>query len=238
MSAPTAAPSKNKLTIISLLICACFLIGRLVYIYLGDPVRFPINTIKVIANYKHMSHGALEAILSQYRETSFFTFPVHQLDNALQQLPWTAEVNIERQWPDTIILTLKEKQAIATWNGEILTDNGDSIQDKNALLESQQLPHLYGPSQNMAQVLATYQQINALLTQNNLKMTTLVQRDNHAWEATLANGIILKLGKQFPLERTARFCKAYPLLIERAQPISSVDLRYTKGLAVKWGTPR
>lgn len=234
MSAPLAASTHNKFTIISLLLCAFFLMGRLLYVYLGDPIRFPVHTIKVIANYKHITHGDLEAILSKYHEKSFFTFPLTELETELLTIPWTAQVNLERRWPDTIILTLREKQIIATWNGALLTNVGDSIQDKNALLESNQLPHLFGPQQNLQEVLATYKQINALLSKNNLKITTLVQRDNHAWEATLMNGIHLKLGKQAPLERAARFSKAYPLLIERGVPIASVDLRYAKGLAVKW----
>lgn len=237
MSAQQAGASQRSFTIPFLIIAACFLIGRLAYLYLGDPVRFPINTIKIIANYKHISHQDLESILSRYRDKSFFTLPVPQLFDALNKLPWAAQVDIERQWPDALKITLKEKQAIATWNGKILTDLGDTIQEPAQQSEVSKLPHLFGPSQNTSEVLDTYQKMSTILTAHHLKIDTLVQRENHAWEAVLANGITLKLGKQFPIERTAQFAQAYPHLTERPEPLLSVDLRYPKGMAVKWQSP-
>lgn len=233
MSKPDAGRLKYAFMVTCLFIASCLLVGRLTYIYLGDPLRFPITVVKIVASYKHIKHNDLEAILSRYQEYSFFTLPASQLFDELQRFPWTGKVEITRQWPDTIKILLKEKKAVATWNGDILTDMGVSIPNQDHL-ETKQLPHLMGPSKNAQEVLKMHDQMQAILTSIHLKMDTLIHRDNHAWEAILANGVVLKLGKQDTLVRTARFCKAYAKLTERPEPLVSVDLRYPKGMAVKW----
>lgn len=219
-----------------LLTATCFLFGRLLYLYLGDPIRFPINTIKIAANYKHLTHAQLETCLSQYREKSFFTLPVHQLYKDLKQIPWIEQVDLERLWPDGLKITIKEKQAVALWNGAILTTVGDVVVDKQALEQIQQLPHLKGPEQHAQEVFIMYQNMSLLLAKMGLTIQSLAERKNQAWEVRLTNGIALKLGKQEPLERVSRFCKAYGQLSERQVPLLSVDLRYPKGMAVKWQT--
>jgi cell division protein FtsQ len=236
MSKEPTGRLQYALIVTFLLTATGFLFGRLLYLYLGDPIRFPINTIKIVANYKHITHTQLEAFLSRYRENSFFTLPVHQLYKDLKQHPWIEQVDLERLWPDGLKITIKEKQAIASWNGSILTTLGDIVVDDQALSQIQYLPHLIGPNQNTKEVLQMYEKMSNILTKNGLKIQTLIERNNQAWEATLANGITLKLGKQDPLERVSRFCKAYPQLSERQASLLNVDLRYSKGMAVKWQT--
>ena len=61
-----------------LLICLFFigiiLVGRLFYFYLEDVRRFPVNTVKISANYHHISHKTIESVLSNYLNTSFFFY--------------------------------------------------------------------------------------------------------------------------------------------------------------------
>ena len=60
-------------------------------------------------------------------------------------------------------------------------------------------------------------------------------RDNQAWELTLRNGVELHLGKRDLEKRLLRFCKAYPAVFaEKLNLLSSVDLRYARGMAVQW----
>jgi cell division protein FtsQ len=232
----TSTPKKDRrlFFLTGLTIAAIVLLCRLVYVYLGDPVRFPISTIKIIAPYRHISHQQLETILSKYSEESFFILSVHRLYQDLMQLPWVHTIDIERQWPDSIKITIKEQRPIALWNGEILTHTGTTIQDKTAIQEFAQLPHLSGPPSNQTTILKMYQSINPLLQPIHLRIDALFQRDNQAWEASLDNGITLKLGKKDTYERMTRFIKAYPLLSSHPEGILSIDLRYPKGMAVQW----
>lgn len=53
---------------------AIFLACRIGYYYLSDAERFPVTTIKVAANYQHVSHKELEKILEKYLSNSFFLY--------------------------------------------------------------------------------------------------------------------------------------------------------------------
>ena len=234
MSVEESGYLKRVFFIFTLVTAACFLLIRLLYSYLGDPARYPINTIKFIANFEHISHSQLEAILDEYHDKSFYTIPVQRLYTQLTALPWAGEVEVKRIFPDTIKIILKEKKPIATWNDAILTENGDYFVDKAALEENRHLPHLIGPPQDVKTLLQMFQKMSNILTTHNLSIQTLQRRDNQAWDATLTNGIRLKLGKQDVLERINRFNQAYPTLKEKPGQLTSVDLRYPKGMAVKW----
>ncbi len=47
------------------------------------------------------------------------------------------------------------------------------------------------------------------------------------------------LGKKEIAARLTRFCKAYPAVFaEKADQLASVDLRYSRGMAVQWKQQR
>ena len=62
------------LSVLFLLITsALILTARVVYLYLADGQRFPINTVKVTAPYQHISREKLEGMLSgPLSHNSFF----------------------------------------------------------------------------------------------------------------------------------------------------------------------
>ncbi|KTD28010.1 MULTISPECIES: cell division protein FtsQ/DivIB [Legionella] len=218
-----------------ILVAAAFVLAaRLLYLYIADPHRFPINTVKIVASYQHITHKQLESILADHLRSSFFTLSVHRLYAELAALDWTNNVQIERVWPDTLKITLVEKIPVATWNHAMMTEKGEIFNEGGALTDSS-LPHLNGPTNQQKEVLQVYKKMSKILSVYGLHAAALEWRDNHAWELTLANGLRLRLGKRDLDTRITRFCKAYPAVFaERADQLASVDLRYPRGMAVQW----
>src|SRR3990167_9351838 len=111
-----------------LMICAFILTIHVSYLYLADRTRFPINTVKITANYRHISRHQLEDVLSEVlAKNSFFTFPVRQLRGKLQSLPWVKLISIERIWPDTLKIHLVENNPVAIWNDDMLMEDGQLV---------------------------------------------------------------------------------------------------------------
>lgn len=221
--------------LVFLSVMALTLFGRLLYVYLEFPVRFPINRVKVSADYQHITHKELETLLNaQLENANFFTLSLHRLQSALKSMPWASQVSVKRVWPDTISITLIEKKPLATWNAFLLTSDGE-IFKPDTLDNAVSLPHLRGPANQYAEVLQIYKKLSKILTRYGLFMTALEKRENHAWELTLANGMQLHLGKRFLASRVKRFCRAYPAVFAN-QMVQSVrvDLRYPRGMAVQW----
>lgn len=218
-----------------LILLALVLASRVVYLFLADTQRFPINTVKIAATYQHITRKDLEAILSKYMEASFFTLPVNRLRTDLASLDWAKQVSIDRVWPDTLKIKLEERKPVAIWNNNALITSDGAVLPKEHTFNDPMLPKLKGPANEQTEVLQIHQKLSKLLARNRLNLTAIQLRDNHAWELTLTNGIQLYLGKQDIYQRLQRFCKAYTIAFEdKSEQLSSVDLRYSRGMAVQW----
>jgi len=217
-----------------LIVCALLLTVRLVYLFLADAQRFPISTVKIAANYQHITRKQMEEVLSNYLGASFFSLPAGRLHTDLASIDWTEQVNIERIWPDTLKITLVEKAPVAIWNDSLMTEDGHLFnigKEQNITT----IPKLSGPDHQQMDVLQIYQKLSKLLTAYGLQATSLQLRENQAWELSLANGVQLRLGKRDLEQRLQRFCKAYPAVFaDKPEQLSSVDLRYARGMAVQW----
>ena len=214
--------------------CALLLSARLVYLYLSDAQRFPISKVKITANYQHVTRKQIESVLSGYTTASFFSLPVRQLQQDFLALDWSDHVYIARVWPDTLQLTLVEKTPVAVWNDALMTEDGEVFNVGKGAVETT-LPRLSGPEQQQTDVLQIYQKLSKLLSVYGLHAASLQLRDNQAWEMSLTNGIQLHLGKRDLEKRLLRFCRAYPAVFaDKPEQLSSVDLRYARGMAVQW----
>lgn len=225
--------------LILLITCALLLIARLAYLYLIDPIHFPIGTIKIAASYQHLTRKELEDVLAQYNQESFISLPMGKLQRDLQALTWVDTVTAERQWPDTLKITLIEKKPAAVWNDALMTEDGRIFQVNSAELKAQlndeTLPRLSGPNEQQRDVLQSYQKLSKLLSSYGLHAASLALRENQAWELSLTDGLLLRLGKTDVENRVLRFCRAYTsVFADKAEQLVSVDLRYTHGMAVQW----
>ncbi|MCX7117977.1 MAG: cell division protein FtsQ/DivIB [Legionellales bacterium] len=217
-----------------LFVCALALAARVVYLFLADAERFPITTVKIAANYQHISRKELESVLAGYLNTSFFSLPIRRLHADLLGLAWSEQVYIERIWPNTLKITLVEKTPVAIWNQSLMDSDGELFNVSKDQAELN-LPRLNGPVDQQTEVLQIYQKLSKLLSIYGLQAASLQLRDNQAWDLVLTNGVQLRLGKKDLEKRLLRFCKAYPhVFAEKSAQLASVDLRYARGMAVRW----
>lgn len=217
-----------------LIISAVLLAGRLGYLYLSDPDRFPITTIKVAASYKHVSHKELETVLARHLSASFFALPVTRLQDELSAINWIDSAYVERVWPDTLKIKLVEKSPVAIWGDALMTADG-KLFNQGAIPRDLSMPRLDGPIAQQSEVLQVYEKLSKILSSYGLNASGLQLSENQAWVLSLSNGTKIYLGKKELDARLLRFCKAYPAVFaEKAEQLASVDLRYSRGMAVQW----
>lgn len=221
---------------LTLLIAVAFaLSARLVYLYLSDTVRFPLSTVKIAASFKHITRLQLETILSTYQHDGFFTLPVRRLQRDLVSLDWVKEVNVERIWPDILSIKLVEQEPVAKWNKLLWMTSDGRLFNMDQADETSGLPELMGPVGQENDVLQIYQKLSKLLSSFGLNVALLQLHENQSWDLSLTNGVFLHLGKQDLEKRLGRFCKVYhAIFAEKLAQLASVDLRYERGMAVKW----
>lgn len=217
-----------------LIFCALLLSARIFYLFLADANRFPINVVKIAASYQHITRKQLEAVLANYLTTSFFALPVRDLQRDLEALEWSDQVYVARIWPDTLKITVVERKPVAIWNNALMTTEGKLFNIGHETIDSN-LPKLLSPPQQQLEVLQIYQKLSKLLSIYGLHAAVLQLSENQAWELSLTNGVLLRLGKQDIEQRLQRFCRAYPMIFaDKIEQLVSVDLRYAHGMAVQW----
>ena len=66
--------------------------------------RFPVKKIKIHGHLKELAELEIEALVSPYMNINFFSLDLFSIQQAVQSLPWVQAVDVERKWPDTILL--------------------------------------------------------------------------------------------------------------------------------------
>lgn len=197
--------------------------------------RWPIRWLELNGEFQRVSAEQLRASISPLIDESFFTIDLQELRDAAGRISWVSAVYVQKQWPDTVTVTIEEFTPIAHWNrGQLISMKGEAF----AVPESdeiQGLPWLHGPEDRLDDVLRSWSDFSELLVPLGLEISAMRLDRRGAWSMALSNGTHVQLGRDSAPERLQRLLASWEsLMLERPAPPLDVDLRYTNGFAVMW----
>ena len=197
--------------------------------------RWPIRWLEINGTFQRVSAEQLRANLSSEVGSSFFTVDLQDLHAAAARISWVSAVQVQKQWPDTIRVTVQEYTPVAHWNrGQLVAANGELFAVPEAD-EIQGMPWLEGPETRLEEVLQTWVGLDELLMPLGLEITQISLDGRGAWSLRLDNGTHVQLGRDSTVERLQRLLASWERLMqEREAPPADVDLRYINGFAVAW----
>ena len=203
---------------------------------LRNPDNFPIERVKIIAPYEHITPKMLQEVIGAFATRGFFGLDVISLKQRLLALPWVYAVVIKREWPDTIVISIFEQKAVAEWNNEALLNQEGGIFRPAKESFPNKLPLLSGTDADAAQVWTNYQNMQTELNPLHFNIAQLNLDSQGFWHAILNDGEEMFISYNNPLARLQDFIAAYPKIIEshHANHWRSIDLRYEDGVAIKW----
>ncbi|MDF7676701.1 cell division protein FtsQ/DivIB [Neisseriaceae bacterium ESL0693] len=193
--------------------------------------HFPVRHIKVTRTLQHIDAADIQRISKQYLYGNIFTVNVNAAQQELAGLPWVAQVQVKRVWPDTIALDIKERVALARWHdGQLVDQEGELFHART----SEDLPVFDGPVKNSRAMTVQLLLFNNMLHSVDLSVARLHLNARSAWEIVLNNGILIRLGREHQEKRLARFIAVWPQVLEdQAANIEYVDMRYPDGFALR-----
>jgi cell division protein FtsQ len=202
--------------------------------YLTDESTLPVKVIKVGGELQYLDHQQLRALLSTRLNKNLLSLDIDEIHQQIQALPWVDDVTIQRKWPNTLLLTVREQQPIARWqSGGLVNIRGEWFEGEAN--ESLQLPVLSGPEGTSDMLSSEYLYMKDQLYGMNLNTAQLSMSHRRSWKLELSNGLSLLLGRSQTHERLQQFMKIYqPTVAEQLQKIESVDMRYTNGFVIRW----
>ncbi|MEN2978802.1 FtsQ-type POTRA domain-containing protein [Tistrella bauzanensis] len=157
-----------------------------------------------------------------------------QMRLRLEQLPWVERASIERRWPDTLYVRIRERQAAALWqvgDGHILVDRKGALIEGVDVGRFAYLPVVVGDDapQLVAPLLDLIETAPDLADQ----FVAGVRVGGRRWDVHLKDGVVVRLpatGAAAAWQRLAAVEKEHGIL-ERA--ITAVDLRIAGQFAVR-----
>lgn len=204
-----------------------------------QPQTLPLRALEIEAEFNRVSAADIRAAVAPYTSDGFFGVDVAAARRQVVGLPWVAAAEIRRRWPDSLQVTVYERQPLARWGDAAVLGDDGVLFFPDAANVPDGLPLLHGPEDSEAEVAATFHRMTRALEPLDLGVWQLRLDERRAWRMVLDNGIELVLGRHDADRRMARFVEFYQgTLAARRETarIERVDLRYGNGFAVHWTT--
>ena len=198
----------------------------------------PIGKVEVGGQFQRVTPLQIEEMVAPFRGSGFLSVDLDSLRASVEKIPWVDRARVERKWPNGVRVFITEHVAAARWGESGLMNTRGELFLKDARHIPQELPQLNGPAGTEAQVAKLYLDSFPRLLGVGMRLSKVELDARGAWQLTLGNGVIVRLGRQDVPARLERFIAvASPVVAARAAEVSYVDLRYSNGFAVGWNVP-
>lgn len=208
------------------------LLGK-VYVWLDQPVA----AVTVSGETLYLDKTVLANNTISVLTGGLLSTDLEKVKSEIQAHPWVYQIKVNRRWPASLQLDVREEVPVARWgNSGLLNHEGDIFWPEQSE-QYTQLPQLQGPSSNTGKIMSQYYDLNQMLRNIGLQVVGLNLEARGAWTLQLNNGVRLVVGREQIVERLDRFIKLYQSRLRNdaeAGRIEQIDIRYNNGLAVKW----
>jgi cell division protein FtsQ len=206
---------------------AMFVLSLVLMVY--GAVHYLVHMPQLLPLHQVKLNAATEVVREKV-QGNFFTVDIEQFRTALEQLPWVRGVQIRREFPGSLSVTIEEHQALAYWNEDELVNKQGEVFNADS---DATMPRFVGQAGDAALVTQQYAQFAQQLARIDLGIQQLDESPRHAWQLHLNNGMVLELGSEQMQQRLDRFVSVYPYSLAKMQgEVKAVDMRYRNGFAV------
>ena len=194
---------------------------------------FPLHKVEVSGDLQRLDPQQLRQRLLPSTRGGFFDIDVLQMRALVSDIPWVASVQINRQWPDQLVITITEREPVARWRSEGLLDSDGNFFKVDSLLEFSALPLLSGPDDSEQQIFEGYRYLRTALAQLPQPVQEIDMDRRGVWRLRTNDGELLTFRGAPKLAPLTRLVEVYRRqLLPHWDKVRKVDLRYSDGLAV------
>jgi len=219
-----------------LLLFALAAVG-VVWVYNGmiAQERWPIRWLEIDGQFERVSAEQVRASLAPLVNGSFFTVNTRVMRELASEMPWVASVSVQKIWPDTVQVTIREHTPVVHWVDDYLLDAKGKPFTVPSANEIQGLPWLESPPGQLELVFENWKKFDDKLEAIGQQVERLTLDPRGSWSAHLSGGTEVRFGKGEVFKNLDILVSTWAgLMQDQALPPVSVDLRYTNGFAVLW----
>ncbi len=196
--------------------------------------QWAIEWLDVEGQLDRTSANQIRAAVATQAAHGFFAVDLHEVRAAVEALPWVADADVARQWPDALHIRVIEHRPVARWNETGLFSHRGEVFRVDGSDGMQGLASLRGPERRRDEVLEHWLSMRRTLGAIGQDIEQLEVDERGAWKVVLGNGVTLVLGREELHQRLDRYVAVHALLNGGDRRPRVIDMRYTNGLAVRW----
>jgi cell division protein FtsQ len=196
--------------------------------------RRPVDAVRFTGETARVPVADLDRLAAGLRGRQARDVDLAAVRDAVRRLPWVRDCAVRRVFPGTLEVAIAAHVPLARWDesrlvsvrGEVFTASYDG-----------DLPLFSGPEGSAAEIAAAWPAVVRATAPLANAVRELRLTARRAWQARLASGLVLDIGRQDVEARLARFAAAWPQVDEGARKATRADLRYPNGFALRGVAP-
>jgi cell division protein FtsQ len=198
----------------------------------------PFRWVDVSGPFARVSAEQIRAAVGPAASRGFFRVDLAEVRASALSLPWVAEAEVRKVWPDTLEVRVSEREVLGRLGVEHLVDVAGNVFQARGAGETRGLPLLDAEPAQMPQLAEYYRQAQRDADTIGRQISAARLSPRGALELQLNDGLQIQLGSREQMLRWRRFVASQPQLAGvDPRPIAAVDLRYTHGYAVRYAEP-
>lgn len=194
--------------------------------------NWPVADIELVGRFDVIDPYELAEQLLWLKSENYFTLDVYDVYRQLRQEPMVASLAVRKQWPSSLQILIYEDVPVALWNDATVLMASGRMVEPPSRLDTSSLLKLYGADPVQSDSLRIFKRLQQALGNYGIQVVSMRVNPVLSVDATLSNGWVVRLGRQYFDERMQRLIAL--LGVYKAGEISQVDLRYGKGAAIRW----
>jgi len=203
-----------------------------IHSWLMNPATLPVKVVRIDGELKYLQKAELENAVAGVVSGGFFNIDLKAIMDTAHELPWVDEVSVKRVWPDTVVMEIRERVAIARWGEKhLVTASGEIFLPTELMPEG--LPVLIGMDQRAEEVVELFKREKPRFELLGLSIVRLEVNRRGAWTIAFENGLQIAIGRTNIEHRLQRLTDNFVAITQRGNP-EYIDLRYRYGIAVSW----
>lgn len=196
--------------------------------------RRPIEAVRYTGDTARVGAAELERLAAGLRGREARTVALADVREAARRIAWVRDCSVRRVFPATLEVSIEAHVPLARWDearlvsvrGEVFAASHEGV-----------LPRFSGPEGSAAEMTATWAAVGRATAPLASPVAELRLSERRAWQARLASGLVLVLGRGDVEARLARFAAAWPHIAPTASAATHADLRYPSGFALRGVAP-
>lgn len=199
----------------------------------------PLRWVDVSGPFARVSAEQIRAAVGPAAARGFLGVDLAEVRAAALSLPWVAEAEVRKVWPDTLEISVREREVLGRLGSDRLVDVSGNVFQARGAGDTRGLPLLAADPAQMPQLAEYYRTAQRDIEALGRQIAEARLSPRGALELQLGDGLTVQLGSRDQLPRWRRFIASLPRLAALdPRPIAAVDLRYTYGYAVRYADPQ